>query len=107
MSVTSGEMNSRVEFYTITTASDSTGGQTSTATLLRSMWAKVTKLRMTRGLESGKIINNNEYEVIIRYNADFTPSYTQIINYNSRDYTIVSIEDLTNFYKIIMRSQDE
>lgn len=87
----SGDLCSRVAFYTTTTASDGAGGQTSTDALVIEVWANVVKVGAGRNLETGKITESGQYRITVRYNSAFVPGFAQRVYYSEKWYTVNSI----------------
>lgn len=85
-----GELDNRIEIYSVTETSDGFGGVTTANVLYKTVWAQMVPSGGTEGFEAKKLTAVNQVIFIIRYLAALTEKYK--IKYESNWYDILKIE---------------
>lgn len=94
MAVDSGQYNRKVIFKKPTTTVNDEGGQSAAYANELTVWAKIKRNNQVRALEANATALINSDTLIIR-NADDRPQINKnwLVNYDSKDHVIHSIDD--------------
>jgi head-tail adaptor len=97
----SRELNKRVEVYTITGVTDGFGGQTTTPTLVKALWAKVVTYqagKATNLADLGTITQQRSVLFTFRDNPNYTiTGENHFLKYRNKTYTIGTAPTNINF----------
>lgn len=89
-----GQMRDRVKIKAPIDVEEAGGGAKSTYEVVLEDWSKVEPLRSSRVLQDNQINLNEGFTFNLRYRSAFTPDKTMLIEFESRDYTINSIQEV-------------
>ena len=99
-----GERRDRINLINYSTTPNGSGGTDATERTDITLWAKVTPLSGSRGVDGGQITLNQAYEVIIRY-EDYPPLNKKIrVQYENRIlviHTYQIVQERKKYFKII------
>lgn len=74
--MTAGRLTERLTIRTVTTASDSQGGRTETASTVATIWAEPLPLSVSEQLQAESVASHAGYRFRVRARADVTPGMT-------------------------------
>lgn len=99
-----GKLRDRISLINYSTTPNGSGGTDATERTDITLWAKVTPLSGSRGVDGGQITLNQAYEVIIRY-EDYPPLNKKIrVQYENRIlviHTYQIVQERKKYFKII------
>ena len=99
-----GKLRDRISFINYSTVSDGAGGTDATERTDITLWAKVTPLSGSRGVDGGQMVLSQAYEIHIRY-EDYPPLNKKIrIQFENRILVIHAfqiIQERRKYFKII------
>lgn len=102
-----GKLRDRISLINYSTISDGAGGTTATERTDITLWAKVTPLSGSRGIDGGQITLNQVYEVLIRY-EDYPPLNKKIrIQFENRILVIHAFQIVQERKKYIKIMAEE
>lgn len=93
-----GVMRERITLNSITTVKESDGFLTVTSVPVATVWSKVDFETAGRQTQGGQIVENQPYNIIIRYRNDLDPSQSNqltkqyTVTWNNTELTIHSIK---------------
>lgn len=98
------KLNRKLEVYTLTTVANTSGGQTGTWTLAKTVWCALKQLSSSRQLSYNQTFETVGFELSLRYNASFI--YTTEMKYKFGDNEMIAtsvnnIEDANKEIKIL------
>ena len=86
-----GKMDERIDWYRVTSVSDSQGGYTETTAKIYSCWANIEPITGSRSLLYAQLYNGQGYMIYQRSNSTVTPK--DYILWGSKKLTVHSIVD--------------
>lgn len=98
-----GKLKQTVVFKTNTQTAAESGGFTDSFSELLTTKGYLKKMRGGRNLTSGEIIENNDYELTVRYQPDLTLSQSVRVEIGTRIFSVTGwtkVEE-KNFYYVI------
>lgn len=93
-------MKQRVEIFKFNTVSDGYGGLLPTEAALLNTFAKVRYLSSSRQVEANQTQISQTIEVKIWQRSNYTPEVGQIVKYNNKSFSIVSVSETMECPKI-------
>lgn len=96
-----GKLRNKIDIINYSTVSDGSGGSTATERVDTSIWAKVTPMSGSRGMDSMQIMLTQSYEILIRY-EDYPPlNKKNRIQFENRELIIQAFQIINERRKYI------
>ena len=99
-----GKLRNQIDIINYSVVSDGAGGSVATERVDRTLWAKVTPLSGSRGIDAMQLTLNQGYEIIIRYEDYASLNKKNRIQFENRELIIHSfqiINERRKYFKII------
>jgi len=94
-------LNRKVEVYTLATAANTSGGQTGTWTLAKTIWCSLKQLSSHRQLSYNQSFEAIGYELIVRYNPSFIYTKEMKYKFDGKEMVASSVNNQADDKKVV------